>query len=77
MPFPRGELALGAAGVFGLPHVAPGGKGASHLRPACVLHYFHPEIRHRINYRLYRIAAAVDAVLSQILHFFLLFNISL
>jgi hypothetical protein len=73
-----GKSALRAAGVFGLSHVAPGGKRAPHLGAACILHYFHLEIRHSVNNRLYRIAAAIDAMFPQVLHFFLLFpNISL
>jgi hypothetical protein len=72
-----GKSAMRAAGVLGLSHVAPGGKRAPHLGAACILHYFHLEIRHLVNNRLYRIAAAIDAMFSQVLHLFLLFaNIS-
>src|SRR5512135_3578247 len=70
-----GEIsALRTAGVFGLSHVAPGGKRAPHLGATCVLHNFHFEIRHFVDNRFDRITAAIDALFPHVLHFLVLFS---
>jgi hypothetical protein len=67
------KLSLCATGVNGLSHVAFAGKRAFHFGAACVLNYFHFEIRHLVDNRVDCITAAINAPSAQLLHFFLLF----